>query len=63
MTTEEELATNKLFGDKVVYINIPEYKEKIVLMLVYIDEELWLLQIDYKIYHSSKTYIKSLFID
>jgi len=63
MTTEEELAINKLFGDKVVYVNIPEYKEKIVLMLIYIDDELRLLQIDYQIYHSSKTYIKSLFID
>ena len=63
INTEQEILKNKLFGDKVNFINLPEYKNKIVLMLVYIDKEAWLLQVDYKLYHKSKTYLQSLFID
>ena len=63
ITTEQELAKNKLFGNKVLYINLPEYKDKLVLMLEYIGQEVRLIQIDYKLYHTSKWYLKSLFID
>jgi len=63
ITTEQELIQNKLFGNKVVYINLPEYKDKQVLMLVYMNDGIWLIQIDYALYHKSKTYLKSLFID
>jgi hypothetical protein len=52
-----------LFGEKIMFINIPEYKDKIVLMILYIDQDVWLLQIDYNVYHKSKNYLKSLFID
>lgn len=63
INTEQEILKNKLFGDKVMFINLPEYKNKVVLMLVYIDSDAWLLQVDYTLYHKSKTYLQSLFID
>jgi hypothetical protein len=61
ITTEQELAKNKLFGNKVLYINLPEYKDKLVLMLEYIGQEVRLIQIDYTLYHTSKWYLKTLF--
>jgi hypothetical protein len=63
MATEQELLQNKLFGNKVVFINLPEYQNKQVIMLIYMNDGIWLLQVDYALYHKSKAYIKSLFID
>lgn len=63
MNTEQEILKNQLFGEKIAFINIPEYKNKLVLMLVNIDNQNWLLQLNYDIYHKSKSYLKSLFID
>lgn len=63
LTTEQDLIQNKLFGNKVVFINLPEYKDQQVLMLLYLDEGIWLVQMEYSLYHKSKSYIKSLFID
>lgn len=63
MNTEQELLANALFGDKVTYINLPDYREKTVLMILNIDDQSWLLAIDYAIYHQVKPYLKNLFID
>jgi hypothetical protein len=63
LTTEQDLLQNKLFGNKVVFINLPEYKDKQVLMLIYLDDGIWLIQMEYSLYHKSKAYLKSLFID
>lgn len=63
LTTEQDLIQNKLFGNKVVFINLPEYKDQQVLMLLYLDEGIRLVQMEYSLYHKSKSYIKSLFID
>ena len=63
MNTEQELIANSMFGDKVTYINIPDYKEDKVLVLLEIDSQSWLLAIDYAIYHQVKPYLKTLFID
>ena len=63
LTTEQDILQNKLFGTKVVFINLPEYKNKQVLMLIYMDDGVRLVQIDYALYHKSKTYLKSLFIE
>lgn len=63
MATEQEIITNKLFWNKVVFINIPEYKDKQVIMLIYMNDGIWLIQSDYALYHKSKARIKSLFID
>jgi len=59
---EDEIVKNNLFWDKVSYINLPEYKDKKVIMLVTIDGADWLLQLDYATYYSSKSYLKNLFI-
>jgi len=62
MNTDQELISNSLFGDKITFINIPEYKNKKVLFLLDINNQSWLLAIDYEIYHQVKPYLKSLFI-
>lgn len=62
INTDQELISNSLFGDKVTYINIPEYKNKKVLLLLDVNNQSWLLAIDYTIYHQVKPYLKSLFI-
>lgn len=63
MATEQELIDNKLFGNKIVFINLPEYKDKQVIMLVYLNDGIRLIQMEYSLYHKSKWYLKSLFID
>ena len=63
MNTEQELIANGLFWEKVTYINIPEYKDQKVLILLEIDNGSWLLAIDYSVYHQVKPYLKTLFID
>lgn len=63
MNTEQELIANSMFGDKVTYINIPEYKNQKVLILLEVNDQSWLLAIDYAIYHQVKPYLKTLFID
>lgn len=62
MNTESEILANKLFGDKITYINIPEYANRRVLMLVYVNSQTWLLALDLNVYHQSKSYLQSLFI-
>ena len=62
MNTESEILANKMFGNKVTYINIPEYANKKVLMLIDINNQSRLLAVDYSIYHQSKSYLQSLFI-
>jgi len=62
MNTESEILANKMFGNKVTYINIPDYADKKVLMLIDINNQSRLLAVDYAIYHQSKSYLKSLFI-
>lgn len=62
MNTESEILANKLFGDKVTFINIPEYANKKVLMLLSVDNQTRLLAMEYNLYHQSKAYLKSLFI-
>lgn len=63
LATEQDIIENKLFGNKVVFINLPEYKDKQVLMLIYMDDGIRLVQVEYSLYHKSKAYLKSLFID
>lgn len=63
LITEQDIFQNKLFWNKVIFINLPENKDKIVLMIVYVKNEVWMIQAWYDIYHQSKNYLKSLFID
>ncbi len=62
MNTESEILANKMFGNKVTYINIPDYANKKVLMLIDVNNQSRLLAVDYSIYHASKSYLQSLFI-
>ena len=62
MNTESEILANKLFGDKITYINIPEYANRRVLMLINVKGHTRLLALDIDVYHQSKSYLQSLFI-
>ncbi len=62
MVTEAEILQNQLFGDKISYINLSMFRDIRVLMVIEIDDEVWLLQIPADKYHQSKDYLKSLFI-
>ena len=63
MNTAQELIANGMFWEKVTYINIPEYAQSRVLILLEVDDQSWLLAIDYAVYHQVKPYLKTLFID
>ena len=63
MNTETEIVRNELFGNRIIFINLSEYQNDIVLMYVEVWQEKWLLQISYNIYHESKRYLQNLFID
>ncbi len=60
LNTEEDIIKNNLFWNKITYINIPKYKNKIVIMIIDINNENWLIKISYKIYYSSKQYLKNI---
>lgn len=62
MVTEAEILKNDLFGDKVSYINMAAFKDKFVIMVIEIQGKTWLLQVPSTTYHSSKAYLKSLFM-
>lgn len=61
MNTETEIVKNELFGKRVIFINLPEYKDKLVLIYVEIGDQKRLLQISYSIYHQTKRYLQDLF--
>lgn len=61
IVSDADLQKNQLFGDMVTFINIPQYANNIVLMVVDIKEEKRLIQIDYTMYHENKQYIKERF--
>jgi len=62
MKTETEIIQNQLFWDKVSYINLSQFKDKRVMMVIEIDWDVWLLQVPADQYHYSKDYLQSLFI-
>lgn len=59
--TEQAIIKNNLFGEEVTFINLPDYQNQTVIMLVKVKGVEWLLQIDYAIYYKSKEYLKTLF--
>jgi hypothetical protein len=62
LATESEILENQLFGDKVSFINMQVFKDKLVLLVIEIEGKTWLLQVPADKYHTSKSYLKSLFI-
>lgn len=63
MVSEQEIIDNQLFWEKVTFINLPEYKDKLVIMIITLDDKQRLIQIGYPIYHQSKGYLKTLFLN
>jgi hypothetical protein len=61
INTEQEILENKLFGESITYINIPEYKDDTVILLAKVNDVQRLIQIDYSIYHESKGHLRSIF--
>lgn len=61
----KKIEENGLFWDAVIYLNLPENKEKLVIMIVkfYNNEDIWLIQVDYQKYYGLKEYLKNLFIN
>ena len=62
ITSDAELVKNELFGDKISFINLPDYKNKLVIMWVTVNGQYWLIQMGYDKYHHAKEYLKNLFI-
>jgi len=60
LTTEQDILNNNLFGDKITFINIPEFKDKIVIMLIEIHNMKRLVQISYDIYYESKWHLAKI---
>jgi hypothetical protein len=62
ITSDAELVKNELFGDKVSFINLPDYKNKLVLMWLTVNGQYRLIQMSYDKYHHAKEYLKNLFL-
>lgn len=62
ISSESELLKHQLFGEKVSFINLPEYKDKLVLILLEVNGQHRLLQIPYTKYHTNKSYLNTLFM-
>lgn len=61
IVTDVELQKHQLFGNAITFINIPQYKNNLVLMIVYINNDIRLVQVDFEKYHNAKWYIKERF--
>lgn len=58
----QDIINNWLFGKQIIFINLPEYKDKIVNIIIKLqDDKYWFLQLDINLYYKSKRYIKTLF--
>lgn len=60
--SEADMIRNNLFGDKISFINLPEYKDKLVVMMLTVNNQNRIIQMAYNKYHQSKNYLKTLFI-
>lgn len=61
LTTATKILANQLFGSRVVFLNLSQYLNQTVLMVVTVGSERWLIQIPYDIYHESKSYLAERF--
>ncbi len=62
-STEKDMIQNNLPGQSVTFINLPEYKGTLVVMVVTIDTYNRIIQIPTKIYHQSKDTLKNILWD
>ena len=63
ISDENSINQNQLFGDKIRFINLPEYKEIKVLMIVHFADRnhTWFLQIDHDTYYAKKAELGEIF--
>lgn len=69
LVTEIDIVRNDLFGEKIAFVNIPGVtyttlpveERNIVFMVVYFDDDVWLVQVDYASYHRMKPTMKQRF--
>lgn len=62
LTTATKILANQLFGSRIVFLNLPQYINQTVLMVVTVGSERRLIEIPYDIYHESKAYLAEKFI-
>jgi len=58
--TEKDILSNSLPWKRVTFINIPEYKEKLVIMVVDTGTQRRIVQLPKKYYHQSKDKLKNI---
>jgi len=63
LSSEQDMVQNNLFGDKISFINIPELKDKVVIMIIEANNTKRMVQISHAIYHQSKNYLKKIILD
>lgn len=63
ITNKKIILDNQLVGDRLIFINIPEYKNQKVILLIEFkkDNNIWFLSFDVKDYYRSKTFLKKFF--
>lgn len=58
--TEKDILKNNLPWESVTFINIPQYKEKLVIMIVNINNNKRIIELPRKYYHQSKDKLKNI---
>lgn len=59
---KKDIQVNHLLGEKVVFINLPMYAQKQVVMLVTFEREhVWFVQIPYSVYYTAKSLLPQRF--
>ncbi len=59
---KKDIQVNHLLGEKVVFINLPMYAQKQVVMLVTFEREhVWFIQIPYSVYYTAKSLLPQRF--
>lgn len=63
ITNKKIILDNQLVGDKVFFVNLPEYKNQKVILLIEFkkDNNIWFLSFNTKDYYKSKSFLKSFF--
>ena len=63
ITDKKVIIDNSLFGEKVIFINIPKYQKQYVFIVVKptMQNEYWLMQVNFKDYYMLKKYLQTLF--
>jgi len=63
ITDKKVIMENSLFWEKVVFVNIPKYQKQYVFIVIKpnMQNEYWLMQVNFKEYYMLKKYLQTLF--